>query len=112
MCSPRKQVEDGRTVEAGGATDTGSATGSEGGAKAIGCGCFPGDTGVATPHGLRAIASLKVGDLVLAEDPATGKVEPEKVQALIRRRGQAADAGRHERREQPAGHDQPSLLCG
>ncbi len=73
----------GRAVETGGATDSGSATGTEGGAKAVGCGCFPGDTGVATPSGLRAIASLHVGDLVLAEDPTTGKVEPEPVQALI-----------------------------
>ncbi len=48
-----------------------------------GCGCFPGATGVLTPHGLAAIASLDVGDLVMAEDPATGKVEPEKVKAVI-----------------------------
>jgi len=47
------------------------------------CGCFPGGTGVLTPHGLAAIASLHVGDLVLAEDPAAGKVEPEKVKAVI-----------------------------
>ena len=49
-----------------------------------GCGrCFPGDTSVATPHGPVAIAKLKVGDTVLAEDPAKGKLEPEKVQAVI-----------------------------
>jgi len=51
--------------------------------KAEGCGCFPGATGVLTPHGLVAIASLHMGDQVLAEDPATGKVGPEKVQAVI-----------------------------
>jgi hypothetical protein len=38
---------------------------------------------VLTPHGLVAIASLHVGDLVLAENPVTGKVEPERVQAVI-----------------------------
>ena len=48
-----------------------------------GCTCFPGATGVVTPHGLVAIASVHVSDQVLAEDPATGKVEPEKVQAVI-----------------------------
>ena len=48
-----------------------------------GCGCFPGATGVLTPHGLVAIGSLHVGDLVLAEDPASGKVDSEKVQAVI-----------------------------
>ena len=48
-----------------------------------GCGCFPGDTGVATPHGLVAIANIQVGDQVLSEDPQTGKVEPERVQAVI-----------------------------
>jgi RHS repeat-associated protein len=47
------------------------------------CGCFPGDTGVMTPHGLVAIARLHVGDLLLAEDPATGKVEPAPLQAVI-----------------------------
>jgi hypothetical protein len=48
-----------------------------------GCGCFPGDTGVATPHGLVAIDRLHIGDRVLAEDPATHRVEPERVQAVI-----------------------------
>jgi len=53
------------------------------GAKPTGCGCFPGDTGVATPHGLVPIARLTVGALVLAEDPASHAVEPEAVQAVI-----------------------------
>ena len=47
------------------------------------CGCFPGDTGVATPSGLMAIVGIHVGDQVLAEDPKSGKVEPERVQAVI-----------------------------
>ena len=51
-----------------------------------GCGCFPSDTPVDTPHGRQAIATLKVGDPVLAEDPATGKVEAEPVQGVIVRR--------------------------
>lgn len=38
---------------------------------------------MATPHGARAIQTLHVGEQVLAEDPATGKVEPEAVQAVI-----------------------------
>ncbi len=47
-------------------------------------GCsFPGDTGVATLYGLVSIAKLHVGDSVLAEDLATGKVEPEKIEAVI-----------------------------
>ena len=46
-------------------------------------GCFPGDTKIATPHGSVPIASLHVGDLVLAEDPKAGTVEPERVQAVI-----------------------------
>jgi len=45
--------------------------------------CFPAGTLVAMPHGHRAIEKLHVGDLVLAEDPKTRKVEPEPVQALI-----------------------------
>ena len=53
------------------------------GGGAGGCGCFPGDTPVDTPHGKRPIASLHVGDPVLAEDPATGRVEAEPVQAVI-----------------------------
>ena len=48
----------------------------------LGC-SFPGNTGVATLHGLVSIAALHVGDMVMAEDPATGKVEPEKVQSVI-----------------------------
>ena len=38
---------------------------------------------MATPHGGQAIQTLKVGDQVLAEDPATGKVGVERVQAVI-----------------------------
>jgi hypothetical protein len=45
-----------------------------------GCNSFSGDTPVATPHGERPIADLKVGDTVEAYDPATGKAETEPVQ--------------------------------
>jgi len=45
--------------------------------------CFPAGTRVATPRGHTAIEKLHIGDLVLAEDPKTGTVEPEPVQALI-----------------------------
>jgi len=45
--------------------------------------CFPAGTLVATPRGHVAIERLHIGDLVLAEDPATGKVEAEPVQAVI-----------------------------
>ena len=45
--------------------------------------CFPAGTVVATPDGERPIESLHVGDTVLAEDPATGAVAAEPVQALI-----------------------------
>jgi len=48
-----------------------------------GCACFPAGTSVATPHGPQAIQTLQVGDLVQAEDPKTGKVEAEAVQAVI-----------------------------
>jgi RHS repeat-associated protein len=48
-----------------------------------GCTCFPAGTQVATPHGSQAIQTLQVGQQVLAEDPATGQVEPEAVQAVI-----------------------------
>ena len=47
--------------------------------------CFPAGTRVATPHGATAIERLHVGDLVLSEDPASGKVEPEAVQAVLAR---------------------------
>ena len=47
------------------------------------CGCFPAGTAVATPRGSTPIERLRVGDQVLAEDPSTGKVEPERVQAVI-----------------------------
>jgi len=45
--------------------------------------CFPAGTRVATPHGLHAIDTLRVGDTVLSENPTTGKVEAEAVQAVI-----------------------------
>jgi hypothetical protein len=38
---------------------------------------------VATPHGLVAIASLHVGDAVLAEDPSAHRVDAEPVRAVI-----------------------------
>jgi hypothetical protein len=44
--------------------------------------CFPAGMLVATTHRLRAIQRLRAGDTVLAENPATGKVEAEPVQAL------------------------------
>ena len=47
------------------------------------CSCFPAGTQVDTPRGKQGIASLKVGDAVLAEDPGTGKVEAEPVLAVI-----------------------------
>ena len=54
------------------------------GAKLVSCAlCFPAGTTVATPHGEQDIQTLKVGDQVLAEDPATGKVGVERVQAVI-----------------------------
>lgn len=48
-----------------------------------GCTCFPAGTQVATPNGPQAIQTLRIGQRVLAEDPATGRVEPEAVQAVI-----------------------------
>jgi len=51
--------------------------------QAGGCSCFPAATGVDTPRGRRAIATLHVGDTVLAEDPRTGTVTPEPVTAVI-----------------------------
>jgi len=45
--------------------------------------CFPAGTRVATPYGHVSIEKLHIGDLVLAEDPTTGKVEAEPVQAVI-----------------------------
>ncbi len=43
---------------------------------------FPADTTVATPHGPVSIARVRVGDTVLAEDPATGVNAPETVTAV------------------------------
>lgn len=55
-----------------------------GGAKVAACAlCFPAGTLVATPHGVHAIQTLKVGDLVLSENPSDGKVEAEPVEAVI-----------------------------
>jgi len=48
-----------------------------------GCTCFPAGTLVATPGGLLAITALQPGQPVLAEDPTTGVVAPEAVQAVI-----------------------------
>jgi len=45
--------------------------------------CFAADTLVATPDGLQPIQRLHVGQLVLSEDPQTGKVEAEPVQAVL-----------------------------
>ncbi len=44
---------------------------------------FPAGTLVATPRGEQAIQTLRVGEQVLAEDPHTGKVEAEAVQAVL-----------------------------
>jgi len=48
-----------------------------------GCGCFVAGTRVATPGGSVAIERLRKGMRVLAENPATGKVEAEPVVRLI-----------------------------
>jgi len=45
--------------------------------------CFPAGTHVSTPNGFKDIQTLRAGDWVLAENPQTGKVEPEPVQAVI-----------------------------
>ncbi len=45
--------------------------------------CFPAGTLVATPHGEQAIESLHVGDSVLSENPMSGTVEAERVQAVF-----------------------------
>ena len=45
--------------------------------------CFPAGTEVATTTGQRGIETLRVGDRVLAEDPASGVVRPEAVTATI-----------------------------
>lgn len=47
------------------------------------CKCFPAGTKIATPHGTVPIEKLHVGDRVLAENPKSGKVEAEPVQAVI-----------------------------
>ncbi len=52
--------------------------------KAAGCAlCFPAGTLVATARGAQAIQTLHVGNVVQAENPTTGKVEAEAVQAVI-----------------------------
>ncbi len=45
--------------------------------------CFAAGTMVAVPSGAQPIQALHVGDTVLAEDPATGVVEAEPVEAVI-----------------------------
>jgi len=45
--------------------------------------CFAAGTLVAVPGGMQPIQALHVGDTVLAENPATGVVEAEPVQAVI-----------------------------
>jgi len=52
--------------------------------KAAGCAlCFPAGTLVTTTHGEQAIQTLQIGNVVQAENPTTGKVEAEAVQAVI-----------------------------
>jgi len=46
-------------------------------------GCFAAGTQVATTHGFQAIETLRVGDVVLSENPVSGTVEAEPVQAVI-----------------------------
>ena len=58
----------------------------EGMAEKVLKGCmnsFAGETQVATPEGSQPIATLKVGDKVLAVDGATGKVQAEPVQQVM-----------------------------
>ena len=45
--------------------------------------CFPAGTEVATTTGQQGIETLRVGDRVLVEDPASGAVRPEAVTATI-----------------------------
>jgi len=47
------------------------------------CRCFPAGTKVATRAGSVAIEKLHTGDQVLSENPKTGKVEQERVEAII-----------------------------
>jgi len=55
-----------------------------GGAAAAHCAaCFPAGTLVATTHGQQPIQMLHVGDQVLSENPVSGTVEIEPVQAVI-----------------------------
>ena len=49
-----------------------------------GCGCFERGTLVQTPHGMVPIETIKVGDLVLAVNEATGEIAPKPVTDLIR----------------------------
>jgi RHS repeat-associated protein len=48
------------------------------------CGCFVAGTLVMTPEGLRSIEDIEVGDLVLAWDEKTGRVEVRPVTDLVR----------------------------
>lgn len=56
---------------------------AKGGAP-IKCGCFVAGTMVATPTGLVAIETIKIGDLILAYDSLTGQVAAKPVTDLIR----------------------------
>lgn len=47
------------------------------------CGCFAAGTLVATPDGLVAIETLEIGDLVLAQNEATGEIAPKAITDLI-----------------------------
>jgi len=73
-----------QTADSGsaGASDAGSA-GNAGSGAVSPCGhCFPAGTLVDTPKGEQPIQTLQVGDQVLAENPTTGKVAIEPVQAV------------------------------
>lgn len=49
-----------------------------------GCGCFVAGTLVATPDGLQSIETIEIGDLVLAWEEETGRIEMRGVTGLIR----------------------------
>jgi RHS repeat-associated protein len=53
--------------------------------EASDCFCFPGQTPILTPHGEQAISRVRVGDVVLAEDPTTGRLGPERVLRVFKR---------------------------
>src|SRR5579885_217995 len=45
--------------------------------------CFPAGTKVATPHGLKNIEALHIGDKVLSEDAQNGRVQAEPLTAVV-----------------------------